>query len=149
MRQRTLLIALAAIAIVAAAGIVIVLQPSETQRHHLQGFTVSFAAAENPLGEDRGNQIRDWARIGLAAHLARQPTGPGRALRHQDTLAEVLNSPDTTSYLNESFRATLGTKDGPVVADALQQNMTVTVREVTAEKRQRIPEDDTANGCGD
>src|SRR5690349_5691663 len=112
MRQRTLLIALATIAIVAAAGIAIVLQPDDAAaQRQQQGFTVSFAAAESALGEDRENQLRDWARIGLASHLdldsqvmrdaffdafpirdngfadlARQPTGPGRALLDGDTL---------------------------------------------------------------
>jgi hypothetical protein len=91
MRQRTLLITLAAIAIVAAAGIVIVLQPGEAAVQRQQrGFAVSFAAAENALA---------------------------------------------------IFRATLATKDGPVAADALRQDMTVTIREVTAEKLHRVPAD--------
>ena len=40
MRQRTLLIALAASAIVAVAGIVIVLQPGDKTQRQQQGFTV-------------------------------------------------------------------------------------------------------------
>ncbi len=116
MRQRTLLIALAAIAIFAAAGIAIALQPDEAaSQRQQQGFTVSFAAAESALGENRENQLRDWA------------------LLNGDTLHLLIPRDD----VNESFRATLATKDGPVVADALQQTMIVTVREVTA------------NGCGD
>ncbi|MDT7789930.1 MAG: hypothetical protein QOF58_8349, partial [Pseudonocardiales bacterium] len=139
MRQRTLLIALSAIAIVAAAGIVIVLQPGEAAvQRQQQGFTVSFAAAESALGEDRENQLRDWARIGLAAHLdldtqamrdaffdafpirdngfadlARQPTGPGRALLHQDTLhllipRDDVNDKRTAGLLLDQHRTDTG-----------------------------------------
>jgi hypothetical protein len=138
MRQRTLLIALAAIAIVAVAGIVIVLQPRDKTQRQQQGFTVSFAAAENALGEDRENQLRDWARIGLAAHLgldtqamrdaffdalpirdngfadlARQPTGPGRALSHHDTLhllipRDDVNDKRTAGLLLDQHRTDTG-----------------------------------------
>ncbi|WP_112268776.1 hypothetical protein [Lentzea terrae] len=138
MRQRTLLIALAASAIVAVAGIVIVLQPGDKTQRQQQGFTVSFAAAENALGEDRENQLRDWARIGLAAHLgldtqamrdafydalpirdngfadlARQPTGPGRALSHHDTLhllipRDDVNDKRTAGLLLDQHRTDTG-----------------------------------------
>ncbi|MEU0881991.1 hypothetical protein ABZ345_25540 [Lentzea sp. NPDC005914] len=139
MRQRTLLIALAAIAIIAAAGIAIVLQPGEAAlRQQQQGFTVSFAAAESALGEDRENQIRDWARIGLASHLdldtqamrdaffdafpirdngfadlARQPTGPGRALLQGDTLhllipRDDVNDKRTAGLLLDQHRTDAG-----------------------------------------
>jgi hypothetical protein len=139
MRQRTLLIALAAVAIIAAAGIAIVLQPDQTAvQRQQQGFTVSFAAAENAVGEDRENQLRDWARIGLAAHLdldtqairdaffdafpirdngfadlARQPTGPGRALLQQDTLhllvpRDDVNDKRTAGLLLDQHRTDAG-----------------------------------------
>lgn len=45
MRQRTLLIALAVVAFIAAAGIVVVLQPDDAvAQRQQQGFTVSFVA---------------------------------------------------------------------------------------------------------
>lgn len=73
MHQRTLLIALAVAVLVAAAGIVVVLRPGEAgAQRQQQGFVVSFAAAESALGDDaaeRREQIRDWARFGLAARL--------------------------------------------------------------------------------
>ncbi|MEV6239832.1 hypothetical protein [Lentzea sp. NPDC051838] len=139
MRQRTLLIALSAIAIVAAAGIVIVLQPGKSTTERQQpGFVVSFAAAESALGDDRENQLRDWARIGLASHLdldtramrdaffdafpirdngfadlARQPTGPGRSLLHQDTLhllipRDDVNDKRTAGLLLDQHRTDTG-----------------------------------------
>jgi hypothetical protein len=122
MRQRTLLIALVVAVLVAAAGIVVVLQPGEARTVKQQpGFTVSFAAAESGLADaERADQLRDWARIGLAAHLemdtdrmrdafydafpirdngfadlARQPTGPGRALANGDTLHLLVPRDDT------------------------------------------------------
>ncbi|NKE61948.1 hypothetical protein FXN61_36385 [Lentzea sp. PSKA42] len=142
MRQRTLLIALAVAVFVAAAGIVVVLQPDEAAaQRQQQGFTVSFAAAESALSEDRAerdDQIRDWARIGLAsqlemdtgqmrdaffdtlpirdngfADLARQPTGPGRALRHGDTLhllvpRDDVNDKRTAGLLLDQHRTDTG-----------------------------------------
>lgn len=243
MRQRTLLIALAVAVLVAAAGIVVALRPDEAgAQRQQQGSVVSFAAAESALGDEeaeRREQIRDWARFGLAARLDvdtggmrdaffdafpirdngfgdlasalyrgdtlhllvprddvndKRTAGLLQAVRfgnvgamigqheiflsppghqwstrvletldgkaiHVDqsslhrvstrklTMSEVLNSPSTTIHLNESFRATLSTKDGPVAADALNQDMTVTVREVTADQQQAVPAD--ARGCGD
>lgn len=45
MRQRTLLIALAVVAFIAATGIVVVLQPDDAvAQRQQQGFTVSFVA---------------------------------------------------------------------------------------------------------
>ncbi|MFS8096218.1 hypothetical protein LFM09_03675 [Lentzea alba] len=125
MRQRTLLIALAAVVLVAAAGIVVVLLPDEADAQGQPGTTISFAAAANALSEDaveRADQIRDWARIGLASHLgmdtarlrdalydafpirdkgfadlARQSTGPGRALPNGDTLHLLVPEDDRTT----------------------------------------------------
>lgn len=76
---------------------------------------------------------------GRAVHVDR--SGLHRVNTQKLTLGEVLKSPNTTFYVNESFRSTLPTKDGPVVADALSQDMTVTIREVTADKKQVIPAD--------
>jgi hypothetical protein len=95
----------------------------------------STRVKEALTGGDATMRITD----GQAIHVDKSPMhhlGTQKA-----TLGEVLNSPSTTFYVNESFRATLATKDGPVVADALPQNMTVTVREVTAEQQQTVPAD--------
>ncbi|MFI6097040.1 hypothetical protein ACIA8G_15870 [Lentzea sp. NPDC051213] len=143
MRQRTLLITLAVVALIAAAGIVVVLVPDDAAAQRQQpGFTVSFAAAEGAFSEDeseRNDQIRDWARIGLASHLeldtdrlrdatydtfpirdngfadlARQPTGPGRALADGDTLhllvpRDDVNDKRTAGLLLDQHRTDTGT----------------------------------------
>ncbi|MCP2243675.1 hypothetical protein [Lentzea aerocolonigenes] len=148
MRQRTLLIALAVAVLVAAAGIVVVLLPDEAgAQRQQQGFVVSFAAAESALGDDeaeRREQIRDWARFGLAARLdvdtggmrdaffdtfpirdngfsdlARQPTGPGRALFHGDTLhllvpRDDVNDKRTAGLLLDQHRTDTGSDPAQV-----------------------------------
>jgi hypothetical protein len=120
MRQRTLLTALAVAVLVAAAGIAVVLRPDEAgAQRQQQGFVVSFAAAESALGDEEAER-REQIRDNRSGDLASQPTGPGRALYHDTTLS---------------------TKDDQVAAGALDQDMTATVREVTADRQQAVPAD--------